>query len=87
MYQDDEPTIPIALPDFADLQQAQRRRLDEVRARRDSDLVEAMLDEVADTAEAGGNLLPAMIEAVKVRATLGEISHRLGRLWGTYRPV
>jgi len=87
VYQDDELTVPVALPDFADLQQAQRRRLDEVRARRDSDLVVAMLDEVAEAAEAGTNLLPAMIEAVKVRATLGEISHRLGRLWGTYRPV
>jgi methylmalonyl-CoA mutase N-terminal domain/subunit len=31
--------------------------------------------------------LPAMIEAVKVRATLGEISHRLARLWGAYRPA
>lgn len=87
VYRDDEPTVPIAFPDFAELQQAQRRRLDEVRARRDSDLVEAMLDEVADAAEAGSNLLPPMIEAVKVRATLGEISHRLARLWGEYRPA
>jgi len=87
VYQDDEPTISVAFPDFAELQQAQRRRLDEVRARRDSDLVETMLDEVADAAQAGSNLLPVMIEAVKVRATLGEISHRLARLWGTYRPA
>jgi methylmalonyl-CoA mutase N-terminal domain/subunit len=87
VYQDDESTIPLALPDFADLQRSQHRRLDDVRAARDSDVVERTLDEVTRSAEMETNLLPAMIEAVKVRATLGEISHRLERLWGTYRPV
>ncbi len=87
VYQDDEPAIPLALPDFAYLQRSQQRRLDEVREARDSDVVERTLDELTRVATEGANLLPAMIEAVKVRATLGEISHRLEQLWGTYRPV
>ena len=87
VYQDDESTMALALPDFADLQRSQQRRLEEVRETRDSDVVERALDEVTRVATEGTNLLPAMIEAVKVRATLGEISHRLEQLWGTYRPV
>ena len=86
VYHDEEPRAPISLPDFTNLQQAQRRSLDEVRSRRDSDLVERRLDELVAAATSGTNLLPAMIEAVKVRATLGEISGRLVGLWGPYRP-
>ncbi len=86
VYEDhDEPT-PVSLPDFTDLQRAQRSRLDEVRRARDSDLVRRALDRVAEAAGAGNNLLPVMIEAVKVRASLGEISGRLAELWGPYRP-
>jgi methylmalonyl-CoA mutase N-terminal domain/subunit len=87
VYEDEEDAIPVATPDFTELQQAQRARLDEVRSRRDSDLVERTLDEVTAAASAGINLLPAMIEAVKVRATLGEISERLVGLWGPYRSI
>ncbi len=87
IYEDEELPAPVSLPDFTNLQQTQRTRLDAVRSRRDSDLVERMLDDVAEAATGGANLLPAMIEAVKVRATLGEISGRLVRLWGPYRSV
>jgi methylmalonyl-CoA mutase N-terminal domain/subunit len=85
VYQDEEPRAPVSLPDFKNLQKAQRRRLDEVRSRRDSDLVERTLDDVVAAAGSGANLLPVMVEAVKVRATLGEISGRLVGLWGPYR--
>ena len=85
VYQDEEAQAPVSLPDFKNLQQAQRRRLHEVRSRRDSDLVERTLDDVVAAATSGANLLPAMVEAVKVRATLGEISGRLVGLWGPYR--
>jgi methylmalonyl-CoA mutase N-terminal domain/subunit len=84
VYLDEEPPPPISLPNFEDLQRAQCRRLDEVRARRDSDVVSRVLNEVAAAAAGGDNLLPAMIEAVKVRATLGEISERLVGLWGVH---
>ncbi len=87
VYQDDESAISLTHPDFADLQRSQQRRLEEVREARDSTVVDRTLDEVTRVAAEGANLLPAMIEAVKVRATLGEISHRLEQLWGTYRPV
>ena len=45
------------------------------------------LDRLVSSARSGDNLLPPIIEAVKVRATLGEISGRLREEWGTYHPA
>ncbi len=86
VYEEEEEPTPVALPDFTNLQRAQRSRLEEVRRARDSHQVELALGRVAMAAGAGSNLLPPMIEAVKVRASLGEISGRLLGLWGPYRP-
>ena len=86
VYSENEPYVPIVVPDYEELQQSQRRRLNEVRARRDGDTVEKALADVTAAAQAEINVLPAMVEAVKVRATVGEISARLGELWGSYRP-
>jgi len=83
-YLEEESEPDLERPDFATLQTVQRRRLQEIRARRDADLVSGKLDDLEVAANGGENLLPLMIEAVKVRATLGEISGRLARLWGTY---
>ncbi len=86
VYAEKEPYVPIVVPDYEELQQSQRRRLTEVRARRDGDTVEKALADVTAAAQAEINVLPSMVEAVKVRATVGEISARLGELWGSYRP-
>ncbi len=87
VYADEEAVTSVTLPDFAELQRVQRDRLNQVKARRDSSVVARKVDEVEAAAAKGSNLLPAMIEAVKVRATLGEISARLAGQWGTYRPA
>jgi methylmalonyl-CoA mutase, N-terminal domain len=55
-----------------------------VRAGRDSAAVERALSEVVRTAETDANLLPALREALRVRATVGEICGVLRELWGTY---
>jgi methylmalonyl-CoA mutase N-terminal domain/subunit len=80
---DHEPELPA--PDFAGLQRLQRRRLAEVLSRRDSNGVRQALNAVEDAASSGANLLPPIIEAVKARATLGEISATLEDLWGRYK--
>jgi len=77
----------LPMPDFAELQATQRTRLSKVKSARDGGVVRNALEEVAAVASSGDNLLPAIIEAVRVRATLGEISGRLRDLWGTYRPA
>ena len=63
----------------------QRRRLDAVRRSRDDRAVVASLSRVAvDAAEPTTNLLPALLEAVSVRATLGEVVDVLEGVFGTY---
>jgi methylmalonyl-CoA mutase N-terminal domain/subunit len=62
----------------------QRERTASVRAERDGDAVAARLEEVREVAESDTNLLPAMREALRARATVGEICGVLRELWGTY---
>ncbi len=63
----------------------QCRRLDAVRRSRDDRAVAASLSRVAsDAAEPTTNLLPALLEAVSVRATLGEVVEVLEGVFGTY---
>jgi 2-hydroxyisobutanoyl-CoA mutase large subunit len=88
-----EPAAPVPVPihkiDPA-VETRQIARLQETRRRRDGAKVDALLDRLA--AEAGNpeaNLMPLTIEAVKARATMGEIVARLRSVFGTYteRPV
>ena len=62
----------------------QRERTARVRAERDSAAAAAAVAEVRHTAEGDGNLLPPMREALRARATIGEICGALRELWGTY---
>ncbi len=63
----------------------QIERLDRVRARRDTREVERTLGAVAEAARAGENVMPAVIEAVKAYATVGEITKALVDVYGRYR--
>src|SRR5581483_11250429 len=60
-------------------------RLRKVRAERDGAKVDAALRAIADSCAAGVNLVPSVIEAVKVYATLGEICDVFRARFGTYR--
>jgi methylmalonyl-CoA mutase cobalamin-binding domain/chain len=65
-------------------------RLQEIKRSRDNGLVQARLDDLRRTAEdPRANLMPATIEAVKARASMGEIVKILEPLFGRYteRPV
>jgi methylmalonyl-CoA mutase, N-terminal domain len=61
-------------------------RLAELRSRRDGGAVERALKEVEETARGSDNLLPPMREALKARATLGEVSDALRRAFGEHHP-
>jgi methylmalonyl-CoA mutase N-terminal domain/subunit len=63
----------------------QRRVLAERRAARDADAVKAALARMVDVARTDENIIPAMLEAARVEATLGEICDALRGEWGTYR--
>jgi methylmalonyl-CoA mutase N-terminal domain/subunit len=49
--------------------------------------VEAALAAVEEMARGTGNLLPPMREALQARATLGEVSDALRRVFGEHRPT
>jgi methylmalonyl-CoA mutase, N-terminal domain len=69
------------------IEAAQAARLAALRAARDTAAVEAALADLATAAQGTENVLPPMREALRRRATVGEVCHTLRRVWGTYRPV
>jgi methylmalonyl-CoA mutase, N-terminal domain len=62
-------------------------RVAALRAGRDQPSVDAALAEVGATARGTRNLLPPMKEALRARATLGEVSDALRAVFGEYRPT
>ncbi len=70
------------------VRETQVRRLEEVRRTRDQAAVDAALTALTRCAEEGqGNLLDLSIRAARARATLGEISSALERVYGRYTAV
>ncbi len=67
---------------------AERSQIERVRAlrqRRDNERTEVTLTLLEDAARSTDNLLPRILACVEAHATVGEISHRLRRVWGEYR--
>ena len=86
------PVIPA--PDFSALERDQVARLAAVKAARDGGAVGRALGALSDAARAYADeqaagrpeLMPLIIDAVRARASVGEISDALERSWGHYRP-
>ncbi len=64
----------------------QRERLRVLRAERDGELVAKLLDDIRAAASGTANVLYPLKEALRARATVGEVCHALRDVWGTYRP-
>jgi methylmalonyl-CoA mutase, N-terminal domain len=67
--------------------QAQVDRLNRVRGERDEGVVNQALADVAKTAASEDNLLPAMREALRAYATVGEVCDALRDVFGQHRPA
>jgi methylmalonyl-CoA mutase N-terminal domain/subunit len=67
-----------------EVEHAQRRTLGERRAARDDATVRAALAAMVDAARGADNMIPAMLDAVRAEATLGEVCDALRAEWGTY---
>ncbi|MBI2561312.1 MAG: methylmalonyl-CoA mutase family protein, partial [candidate division NC10 bacterium] len=63
----------------------QCRRLQAVRARRDGHRVQAARKRLGEAAAGPGNLLPAILEAVRASATIGEICDSLRAVFGVHQ--
>jgi methylmalonyl-CoA mutase, N-terminal domain len=81
---EDEGGLRIEQPDYSALEAGQVGRLGSFKGLRSSEGTRSALSEVRSVASSEGNLMPVLIDAVKVGATLGEISDVLRDAWGTY---
>ena len=81
---DDVDRIPIHRIDPA-LEPAQIDSLNAVRRRRDAGAVEKTLRKLREAAEGDANLMPLILDAVSVYASVGEISDTLRAVFGEYR--
>jgi methylmalonyl-CoA mutase len=80
--------IAVRVVDNKAVRESQLNRLAQVRAARDGQAVEHALAELTTAAENGsGNLLELAVAAARLRATLGEISTALEKVFGRYQAV
>eukprot|EP00924_Labyrinthula_sp_SR-Ha-C_P008641 augustus_masked-scaffold_37-processed-gene-2.17-mRNA-1 protein AED:0.00 eAED:0.00 QI:0/-1/0/1/-1/1/1/0/754 len=92
---EDEEQIDVLSIDNKKVRDGQLKRLEEIRATRDEEAVQAALEKLTISAgmkesTADGdhewNLLKLAIDAARVRCTLGEISFALEKVWGRHVP-
>jgi len=84
-YVDQTRSSPPLLRIDPEIERTQVERLKSLRARRDATRVQSTLQAVEETARTDRNLLPAILDAVKAYATVGEISDALRRVFGEYQ--
>jgi methylmalonyl-CoA mutase N-terminal domain/subunit len=85
-FAEEDTAEPEVFPIDPSLQRGQVERLRALRAARDHSAVEAGLEDVRAAARGTQNLLIPMREALKRRATLGEVSDALREIFGEYQP-
>lgn len=80
-----EDDLEVLKVDNATVRAAQIARLEKLRRERDPEAVKQKLDALTKSAETGeGNLLALAIDAARARATVGEISDALEKVYGRY---
>jgi methylmalonyl-CoA mutase len=81
-----EDPIDILAIDNVKVREGQIDRLRKIKASRDSAKVQAALDALTAAAQSGeGNLLDLSIKAIRLRATVGEVSDALEKVYGRHR--
>lgn len=79
-----EDHIPILKVDDS-IRTLQSAKLAKLRSNRDNAKVDQCLQELNDKAVSGDNLMPAVLEAVESKCTLGEIADTLREVFGEYK--
>ncbi|MET9291249.1 methylmalonyl-CoA mutase family protein [Streptomyces sp. NPDC003077] len=82
---EEEPYEPLRVDPAIEAQQA--ARLATLRAARDRAAVDAALTDLKKAAAGTDNVLYPMREALRARATVGEVCNALREVWGTYVPT
>ncbi|WP_265571569.1 methylmalonyl-CoA mutase [Sphingomicrobium nitratireducens] len=80
----DEPELDILEVDNARVRSSQVERIEKLKVARDEEEVKAALAALEEGAKGGENLLRLSVRAARARATLGEISYALEKVFGRY---
>jgi methylmalonyl-CoA mutase N-terminal domain/subunit len=80
----DEPYEPLRVDPA--IEQEQAARLAKLRSARDAGAVRRRVDDLKREAGGSGNLLYPLREALRARATVGEVCDALRDVWGSYQP-
>ncbi len=86
-YVEEAPEPAEVFPIDPELQRRQAQRVKDLRAGRDQSAVDAALADVSAAARGTQNLLYPMKEALRRKATLGEVSDTLRKEFGEYQPA
>jgi len=84
---EEQPEPAEVFPIDPELQRQQAERVRQLRAARDQGAVDVALDDLRSAARGTQNLLYPMKEALRLRATLGEVSDSLREVFGVYQPA
>ncbi|MEV3932422.1 methylmalonyl-CoA mutase family protein [Streptomyces sp. NPDC049944] len=82
---EEEPYEPLRVDPEIEAQQA--ARLAKLRAERDQGAVDVALVELKEAAQGTANVLHPMKDALRARATVGEVCDALREVWGAYVPT
>ena len=84
----EEDRLDVLRVDNDDVYQQQLAKLERLRAERDDDAVRRTLDAITSAAGSGeGNLLELAVDAARAKATVGEISDAMEKVWGRHQAV
>ncbi|UXI23017.1 arginyl-tRNA-protein transferase [Sarcoptes scabiei] len=82
-----EETIDVLMIDNKKVRETQIAKLNQIKASRDEDACQRSLKALTDACTNGENVLARAVECAKLRATLGEISLAMEKVFGRYTPV
>jgi methylmalonyl-CoA mutase N-terminal domain/subunit len=85
-FADDESPTVIATPDYSELARQQVGRVKQAREGRDGERFVRVIDSLRQAASGSDQMMLHIIEAVRARATVGEMSDALRQVWGTFTP-
>jgi methylmalonyl-CoA mutase N-terminal domain/subunit len=86
-YIEDDIEVPDLLRVDPQSEHEQLERLKKFKADRDQDLVQRRLQELREAAQGTGNLLPPIKEALRDRASMGEVCEAMADVFGRYTPT
>jgi len=86
-YVEDDIEVPDLLRVDPQSEHDQLERLKQFKADRDQELVERRLEELREAARGSGNLLPSIKDALRDRASMGEVCEAMADVFGRYTPT